>query len=110
MEVRYLAVHVMHMFKILVHFSKEKSIVIQESRPTPKQTATSATTKISMGKETPLSNADNKRSAVPFNEVSSVYLILPSYAEKHKAEIKTISQLRPAMSIPQAHLARKLSA
>ena len=41
-------------------FSKEMSIVNQETRPTPKQTATSATTKISMGKETPLSNADKK--------------------------------------------------
>ena len=71
-------------------FSKEMSIVIQVSRPTPKQTAPSATTKISMGKETPLSNAAKKRSDVPFDEVSSVFLILPSYAEKHKTEIKQI--------------------
>ena len=68
---------------------KEMSIVIQESRPAPKQKATSAMTKISMGKEALLSNAAKKRSAA-LNEVSNIYLILPSYVENHKAEIKQI--------------------
>ena len=62
-------------------FSKETSIVNQESRAT----ATRTTTKKTMGQKAPL-----KRSAVPRDENSSVYLILPSYAEKHKKEIKQI--------------------
>ena len=31
-----------------------------------------------------------RKSAVPANETSSIYLILPSYAEKHKSTIKQI--------------------
>ena len=37
-----------------------------------------------MWQEAPLIKAAKKRSAVPFDEVSSVYLILQSYAEKQK--------------------------
>ena len=44
-----------------------------------------------MGKEAAVGKLlKKKRSAVPSNEASSIYLILPSYAEKHKAEIKMI--------------------
>ena len=57
-------------------FSKETSINNQESRATA--TTTTTTTK-NNGTKAPL-----KRSDVPRDENSSVYLILPSYAEKHK--------------------------
>ena len=43
-----------------------------------------------MVEEAPFVKASKKRSAVLNNENSSVYLILPSYAENLKAKINTI--------------------
>ena len=71
-------------------FSTEITIVNQESKTTSRQTAATATAEKTMGKEVRKVKTATKRSDVPNNELSSVYLILPSYAEKHKAEIKQI--------------------
>ena len=70
---------------------KDISFVNQEPRATATTAATihkAAETTHQMGQKTSL-----KRSAVPSdenNESRSVYLILPSYAEKHSKEIKQV--------------------
>ena len=71
-------------------YSKELTTVIQESKTTTKPAAATATTEKTMGKVAPLLKIHRKRSPVPNNETSSIYFILPSYVEKHKAEIKMI--------------------
>ena len=70
------------------HCSKELHTVIQESKTTAEPAAATATTEKTMVKEVQLKQ--RKRSALPINETSSVYLILPSYAEKYKAKINMI--------------------
>ncbi len=72
-------------------FSKINAFVNQEPRATAAATAATTThqtteTILKMGQKTLL-----KKSAVPFNNIiesRNVFLILPSYAEKHSKEIK----------------------
>ena len=70
-------------------YLKETAYVNQGSK-TAAATATTAATKQKqkMVKKTPLN--PKKRNAVSLKESSSIYLILPSYAERHKAKIKEI--------------------
>ena len=89
MEVRHLVVQVILSFKILVLPFQKNAFVNQELRATAATTThQTAETTLKMGQKTLL-----KRSAVPFNDIiesRNVFLILPSYAEKHSKEIKQI--------------------
>ena len=67
---------------LLILISTETACVTQG----PKTTA-AATTEEATVKEIPLKK---KRSALPCSESSSIYLVLPSNAEKHKVQIKSI--------------------
>ena len=76
---------------MMVLLTKDRNVVIQETRDTP---TLSTTTKEAMGAKSPLEEEQRSRkrkiSALPSMKASKMYLILPSFAEQYKADIKMI--------------------